>query len=86
MALLGDTILAVLAAIGAGTLLYAALRAVFLPRRQVYSPVWLVLPVDRRTRGMEQTVGELQQLRRQVGGSTRILLVDCGMDEEVRNH
>ena len=84
MALLRDSLIALLAATGMVTVLSLALRAVFGGARELCSPVSLVLPVGEKTKDMERAVSMLQHFRRQYGGAARVVVIDCGMDEEQR--
>lgn len=79
-----DSVIALLAAAGLAALAYLALRAVFGRSRELCAPVYLVLPAGERTGEIEQSVGELQRLRRSYGGAARAVVLDCGMDEEQR--
>lgn len=83
MALLADTVIALLAAIGLGAVLYLLVRSTA-GKKELCSPVYLILPVSERTKEMEQSVVELQMMRRQYGGAARAVLLDCGMEEEQR--
>lgn len=85
MAFFRETLVAILAAIGMGTVLWAVLRLLLLPHRRLYSPVYLLLPVSDSTPAVEETLSELQEIRERFGGTARILLVDCGMGEEQRH-
>ncbi len=83
MNLLADTVIALLAAMGLGTVLYLLVRGTA-GKKELCSPVWLILPVSGRTKEMEQSAAELQLLRRRYGGAARAVLLDCGMEEEQR--
>ncbi len=83
MTLLADTVIALLAAIGLGAVLYLLVRSAA-GKKELCSPVYLILPVSGRTKEMEQSVEELQMLRRQYGGAAKAVLLDCGMEEEQR--
>ena len=84
MALFRDSVIALLAAAGLLLLFYLALRAMFGGGQELCSSVYLVLPVNGKTKDLEQAVGELQRFRRQYGGAARAVMLDCGMDEEQR--
>ena len=83
MMLLADTVMAMLAAIGLAAVLYLLVRAAA-GKKELCSPVYLILPVSGKTKEMEQSVAELQLLRRRYGGAARAVLLDCGMEEEQR--
>ena len=83
MNLLADTVIAMLAAIGLAAVLYLVLRAAG-GKKELCSPVYLILPVSERTKEMEQSVAELQLLRRQYGGAAKAVMLDIGMGEEQR--
>ena len=85
MALLGDSLIALLAATGLAATLYLALRTLFGGTKELCSPVLLVLPVSEKTKDMEQAVCALQQFRRQYGGAAKAVVLDCGMNEEQRH-
>lgn len=83
MTLLADTVIALLAAIGLGAVLYLLVRGTA-GKKELCSPVYLILPVSERTKEMEQSVAELQLMRRQYGGAAKVVLLDEGMNEEQR--
>ena len=85
MALLRDSLIALLAATGMVTVLTLALRAVFGGAKELCSPVLLVLPVSGKTKDMERAVSVLQHFRRQYGGAAKAVVLDCGMEEEQRH-
>lgn len=81
MTLLADTVIALLAAIGLAAVLYLVVRAAG-GKKELCSPVYLILPVSERTKEMEQSVAELQLLRRQYGGAAKAVMLDTGMDDQ----
>ena len=81
MTLLADSVIAMLAAIGLAAVLYLLVKAAC-SRKELCSPVYLILPVSARTKDMEQAVTELQLLRRQYGGAAKAVILDTGMEEE----
>ena len=81
MTLLADTVMALLAAIGLAAVLYLLVRSTA-GKKELCSPVYLILPVSERTKEMEQSVAELQLLRRRYGGAAKVVLLDAGMEEE----
>lgn len=83
MTLLADTVIALLAAVGLAAVVYLVVHAAC-RRKELCSPVYLILPVSERTKEMEQSVAELQLLRRQYGGAAKAVMLDCGMEEEQR--
>ena len=84
MVLFRDSVIALLAAAGLMLLFYLALRALFGTRQELCSSVYLVLPVNGKTKDLEQAVGELQRFRRQYGGAAKAVVLDCGMEAEQR--
>ncbi len=85
MALLQENVIAVLAAVGLCTVVWLV-AAVILDARRVdrnCACVWAVVPVHGACGALEQTV---RRLKRECcrGARTRVLLVDCGMEEETR--
>lgn len=83
MTLLADTVIALLAAIGLAAVLYLLVRSTA-GKKELCSPVYLILPVSERTKEMEQSAAELQLLRRRYGGAAKAALLDCGMEEDQR--
>lgn len=77
-----ETLVAVFAAVGIGTVLYGFLRRLFLLPKRFFSPVLFVLGVAADTPAVEDTVRELQELCRDYGDEARIAIADLGMDEE----
>ena len=77
-----ETLVAVFAAVGIGTVLYASLRPFFTLPKRFFSPVLFVLRIDADTPAVEDTVRELQELCRDYGENARIAIVDAGMSEE----
>ena len=79
-----ETVVALFAAVGIGTVLYVALRRLFLPPKRFSLPVTFVLTAEDDAGAVEDTVRELQELCREYGGSGRIVLLDTGVKEETR--
>ena len=84
MALLRDSVIALLAAMGLATVLFLALRALLGKGEELCSQVYLVLPVDETIKDLEQATIQLQQFRRRYEGVARVVLLDCGMDAQQR--
>lgn len=85
MALFRDSIIALLAAMGLVTVFWLALRALFGREKDLGSAAYLVLPVSEKTKDMERAVSVLQHFRREYGGAAKVVLLDCGMEEQQRH-
>lgn len=85
MALLQENVIAVLAAVGLCTVvwLFAAVIVDVRRARENCAPVWTVIPVHGACGALEQTVRRLRR-ERCCGARARILIVDCGMEDETR--
>ncbi len=85
MQLLTDGVIAVLAALGLVTLLYALIAALLRPRRPRDTDAAVLVPC-RGDGGaaLEQTVRALERARYEFGGFRRIVILDRGMDEDAR--
>lgn len=85
MQLLEDGVIAALAAVGLVTLLFLLISAFFLPRRRDLLDAVAVTPC-RAGEGaaLEHTVRALERARYEYGGFRRIVILDCGMDEDAR--
>lgn len=82
MQLLQDGVIAALAAIGLTTLVWFLFTALRLPWRKNASDALAVVPVRGAAAQLEFTVRALERTRYDAGAFTRIVLVDCGADEE----
>ena len=85
MELLSDGILAVLAALGLVTLLYALITALTRPCKPTQYDTAVLVPCrgDASAR-LEAAVHALERARCTYGGFRRIVILDCGMDEDAR--
>lgn len=85
MQLLEDGAIAALAAFGLAALLFLLLSALLRPRERDTAEAFMVVPC-RRGEGakLEQTIHILTRMRYERGGFCRIVILDCGMDEETR--
>lgn len=83
MQLLEDGIIAALAAVGLVTLLFLVISAFVRPRGRGMLDAVAVVPC-RGGEGarLEQTVHTLARSRYEYGGFRRIVILDCGMDED----
>lgn len=79
-----ETLVAIFAAFGMGTVLFLVLRRVFFPPDTLYGRVFFTIPVTEKTQALEETVREMQELCRTYGENARILLADAGMTEETK--
>ena len=84
MQLWQDGLIAMLAAVGLASLLWAAARAVLFTGPDRRSTAVAVIPAAGDGADLEGQVRALDQLRRERGTFRRILLVDCGLSEEGR--
>ena len=83
MRLLQDGVLAFFCAVGVTTVVWLAAGILFRAGRPMIPGLMLVLPLRGKAPAMEADVRELRRLQGQLSGS-RILLVDCGMDEDAQ--
>jgi len=84
MRLLEDGAVAALAAIGLATLLFLLTSAVVHPRRRGTLEAVAVVPVRGGAEKLEHTVRALERSRYEEGGFARIVILDCGADEETK--
>ena len=85
MRLLEDGIIAALAAIGLMTLLFLLISALVRPRARDMLGALAVVPCGAEDGGrLEYTVRALERARYEYGGFRRIVILDCGMDEDAR--
>ena len=83
MELLEDAVVALLAAIGLGQILWLAVQLFLgLGRRRQPERAAAVVPAAGSGAGLEQTVRALEQLRRDTGGFRQIVMLDCGLSQE----
>ena len=85
MRLLEDGIIAALAAVGLVTLLFLIISALVRPRcRGTLDAVAVVPCRGGDCAKLEHTVHMLERTRYEYGGFCRIVILDCGIDEETR--
>ena len=85
MRLLEDGIIAALAAIGLVTLLFLLISALVRPRARGILDAFAVVPCGAEDgEKLEYTVRALERARYEYGAFRRIVILDCGMDEEAR--
>lgn len=84
MGLLQDGAVAALSAIGLACVLWMLLSAVLHPRQRGTLDAVALVPVRGAAAELEHTVRMLERARYERGGFTRIIILDCGMDEETR--
>ena len=85
MQLLEDGVIAVLAALGLVTLLWALITALLRPRPTRETDAAVLVPCCRgEAANLEQTVRSLERARYEFGGFRRIVILDRGMDEDTR--
>ena len=85
MQLLEDGIIAALAAIGLVTLLFLVISAFVRPRCRAALDAVAVVPCHGGDCAkLEHTVHMLERTRYEYGGFCRIVILDCGLDEEAK--
>ncbi len=84
MRLLQDGAAAALSAVGLACVLWALLSAVLHPRRLGTLETVAVVPACGAAAELEHTVRMLERSRYERGGITRIIILDCGIDERAR--
>ena len=85
MQLITDGALALLAALGLVTLLYALVTALLRPRKPQASDAVVLVPCGSgEAARLESAVRALERSRCAFGGFRRIVILDRGMDEEAR--
>lgn len=82
MQLWQDGLVAMLAAIGLASLMWAVVKAVLYPAPERRRGAAALVPAQGDGEGLEQQVRTLQRLRREQGIFDRILVMDCGLNEE----
>lgn len=82
MQLWQDGLLAMLAAVGLASLIWAAVRAVLFPLSPVRRETVALIPAQGDGEYLEQQVQTLQLLRQEQNIFGLILLVDCGLSSE----
>ena len=85
MQLWQDGLMAMLAAVGLASLLWMVVRAIFFRSPQLPSRSLVTLiPAQGAGEQLEQQLRAALRLRREQGLPGRILLVDCGLNDEGR--
>lgn len=84
MQLWEDGLVAMLAAVGLASLMWAAVRTVLFAGRPRRPAVVAVIPAQGDGAALESQVRALRRLRTERGIFGRVLLVDCGLGEEGR--
>ena len=79
-----DGLVALLAAIGLASLLWAVVRGLFFSRPRTRPAALALLPARGDGERLEEQVRELAALDRDSGCFSAILLADCGLSEEGR--
>ena len=78
MQLLQDGVIAALAAVGLATIVWFTVTALTHPRERV------IVPARGAAEALEHTVRTLESERYASGGFSRIIIADCGMDEDAQ--
>ena len=85
MQLLEDGIIAALSAVGLVTLLFLVISALVRPRDRAALDTVAVVPCrGGESARLEHTVHLLERTRYEYGGFTKIVILDCGLDEETQ--
>lgn len=84
MQLLQDGLIAMLAAIGLASLMWAVVRTALFAGEPHRRAVLAVIPAQGDGAALEGQVRALEQLRLEQGLLGRVLLVDCGLNDEGR--
>lgn len=84
MQLLQDGVIAALAAVGLATIVWFTVTALTHPRERVRSETAVIVPARGAAETLEHTVRTLESERYASGGFSRIIIVDCGMDEDAQ--
>lgn len=83
MQLWQDGLVAMLAAIGLASMMWAAVKTVlYTPAARRRQGAAALVPAQGDGELLEQQFRSLQRLRRDLGAFDRILVVDCGLSEE----
>ena len=82
MELWQDGLLAMLAAVGLASLLWAVIRAVLFPDAPQQRRIVALIPAQGDGEGLEQQVRVIRDIRQERNVFSLILLVDCGLSEE----
>ena len=80
MQLLQDGVIAALAAVGLATIVWFTVTA----RERVRSETAVIVPARGAAEALEHTVRTLESERYASGGFSRIIIADCGMDEDAQ--
>ena len=84
MELLQDGVIAALAAVGLTALVWLFVTAVRHPREWSRSETAVIVPARGGAERLEQTVRALEGQRYASGGFSRIIILDCGMEEDAQ--
>lgn len=84
MQLWQDGLVAMLAAVGLASLMWAVVRIAAFPSGRSRRPAVAVVPAAGDGAGLEGQIRFLLQIRGEQGVFSRILLVDCGLNDEGR--
>ena len=82
MELLHDGVIAALSAIGLTAVIWVIAGAILHPRRRGTLDAVAVIPASGAAENLEYTVRALERSRYEVGGFTRIVILDCGLSED----
>ena len=82
MELLHDGVIAALSAIGLTAVIWVIAGAILHPRRRGTIDAVAVIPARGAAENLEYTVRALERSRYEVGGFTRIVILDCGLSED----
>lgn len=84
MELLQDGVIAALSAIGLTAVIWVIAGMILHPRRCGTMETVAVIPARGAAEKLEHTVRSLLRSRYEEGGFTRIVILDCGLDDEAQ--
>lgn len=84
MELLQDGVIAALSAIGLTAVIWVIAGLILHPRRRGTMETIAVVPACGAAEKLEHTVRALTRSRYEEGGFTRIVILDCGLDDEAQ--
>ena len=84
MELLQDGVIAALAAVGLASIIWFIVTAVSSPRERIRGETVVIVPARGSAERLEQTVRGLEGQRYASGDFSRIIILDCGMEDEAQ--
>lgn len=84
MELLQDGVIAALAAVGLASIVWFIVTALTHPREHPRGETAVIVPARGAAQTLERTVRALENARYAAGGFSRIIILDCGMEEDAQ--